>query len=61
MRKEIIRCDHCGKELDIMKDFDDMTIELGYKWVECDLCDSCLEELYSKVYAFCNREEGEWE
>ena len=46
-------CDHCGKELDAMKDYDDVKIELGHLWREHDLCADCLEELKELVDKFC--------
>ena len=54
MKEETIYCDHCGKKLDIMKDFDDVQIEMAHNLTEADLCDECLDELYKVVCDFCS-------
>ena len=48
-----IYCDHCGKELDTMKDFNDTQIDMAHKWCVVDLCSECLDELYDMVTEFC--------
>lgn len=52
MKEYNIYCDHCGKELDTMHDFDDLTIELDFKWTTADLCAECLDKLYDIVCDF---------
>ena len=32
MKDNKIYCDHCGKELDTMHDFDDTQIDMAHKW-----------------------------
>ena len=48
-----IYCDHCGKELDEMKDYADIKIELAHLWKKHDLCTDCLEKLKVVVDNFC--------
>lgn len=55
MRETKIHCDHCGKELDTMRDFDDLTIEMNHKWLLTDLCAECLDKLYASVREFCKK------
>ena len=55
MTETKIYCDHCGKELDTMHDFDDLTIEMEHKWLVTDLCAECLDKLYDSVYEFCKK------
>ena len=55
MTKHRIFCDHCGKEMDIMRDFDDLQIDMGHKWTTTDLCAECLDELYNLVCSFCKQ------
>ena len=55
MKSHITTCDHCGTALDTMIDFDDVTIEMAHKWVTADLCEQCLEELYSIVNDFVKK------
>ena len=57
--KNKIYCDHCGKELGIMHDYDDMQIDMAYKWITADLCAECLDKLYDLVCDFCERKGGE--
>lgn len=54
MRETKIYCDHCGKVLDCMKDYDDIVIEIGANYIETDLCAECLSELYEIVQKFCD-------
>lgn len=55
MTETKIYCDHCGKELDAMHDFDDLTIEMEHKWLVTDLCTECLDKLYDSVCDFCKK------
>ena len=52
MQRTLIKCDHCGKEMDRMMDYDDLQIDMGHKWTTCDLCAECLDELYEVVISF---------
>ena len=56
MKKTIITCDHCGKELDEMKDYVDMEIDDFINWYEVDLCDECFHELDGIVRQYVNKE-----
>ena len=53
MKEYKIYCDHCGKELDTMKDFDDTQIEMAHKWTTVDLCSECGDELWEVIDKFC--------
>ena len=55
MKDNKIYCDHCGKELDTMHDFDDIQIDMAHKWTTADLCAECLDKLYDLVCDFCER------
>lgn len=55
MVRHKIYCDRCGKELNTMRDFNDLQIDLGYKWTTVDLCAECLDKLYEVVCEFCTR------
>lgn len=55
MTEHKIYCDHCGKELDTMRDFDDLQIEMAHKWITADLCVECLDELYKITREFCKK------
>ena len=57
MTKTTIYCDHCGKELDTMKDFCDVEINIYHVWFNTDLCSECFEELGKMAKQFCNKEE----
>lgn len=58
MIKTEIFCDHCGKKLDPMSDYTDVTIEAAHKWINADLCTDCLEKLYLKIGEFVKAKEG---
>ena len=53
MKENKIYCDHCGKEIDTMRDYDDLQIDMGHKWYNTDLCIECLDKLYDIVLNFC--------
>ena len=61
MKEYKIYCDHCGKELDTMHDFDDIQIDMvAHKCtITTDLCAECLDKLYNLVCDFCEREDSE--
>ncbi|MBQ7913761.1 MAG: hypothetical protein IJ308_08515 [Clostridia bacterium] len=44
-----IICDHCGKELDRMKDYDDISIETMNSFYDTDLCADCRNELSERM------------
>ncbi len=56
MRETKTYCDHCGTELNAMRDYDDLIIDMGHVSVKTDLCDECFEELYGVVCKFCGKE-----
>ena len=47
-------CDHCGKELDYMKDYGETEI-IALHLFKADLCAECIEELDRIVFAFCKK------
>ena len=49
-------CDHCGKELDNMRDYVDVDIEFSHIFVNADLCTDCFDELNEIVLKFCKKE-----
>ncbi len=57
MRKTTIFCDHCGKELDLSKDYEDAEFDLWNECVTADLCACCFEELKQAVKNFCGKEQ----
>ena len=59
MKDNKIYCDHCGKELDTIHDFDDIQIDMAHKWTTADLCAECLDKLYDLICDFCERKSGE--
>jgi hypothetical protein len=59
MTERKVYCDHCGKVLDAMSDYTDITIEASHKMVNADLCTDCFERLCEQIHNFCKREGGE--
>ena len=57
-KNKFVYCDHCGKTLDAMVDFDETTIEMAHKWTTVDLCNECLDKLYDIVCDFCKQKGG---
>lgn len=55
MTETKIYCDHCGKELDTMKDFCDVEFDLYTCYLSVDLCVECHNELKQMVKQFCNK------
>lgn len=55
MRKTIFTCDHCGKEMDDMRDYSEMKIDNFIDWIEADLCSECFRELNDIVLQYCNK------
>ena len=58
MRKVIFTCDHCGKELDEMRDYPDVKIDNFIDYVTADLCSDCLSELNEVVLKYINQKQG---
>ena len=55
MRKTVLTCDHCGKELDEMRDYTEIKIDNFIDWFETDLCSECFHELNDIVLQFVNK------
>ena len=55
MRKTVFTCDHCGKEMDDMRDYSEMKIDNFIDWIETDLCSECFHELNDIVLQFVNK------
>ena len=55
MRKTIFTCDHCGKEIDEMRDYPEMKIDNFIDFVEVDLCSDCFRELNEIVLKYVNK------
>ena len=55
MHKMLYTCDHCGKEMDDMKDFCDMNIDNFIDFFRVDLCYKCFHELNDMVLQYCNK------
>lgn len=52
MRRQVYNCDHCGKELNPMKDYTEIEIN-DFDFVkEVDLCEYCFNELCNIVREF---------
>lgn len=55
MQELVVKCDHCGKKLDLSNqshDYDGAEIDMGYNWLQCDLCSDCMKELYQYVLKY---------
>jgi DNA-directed RNA polymerase subunit RPC12/RpoP len=59
MKKTIFTCDHCGKEIDEMRDYPEMKIDNFIDFVEADLCSNCFRELNEIVLKYINKKQGE--
>ena len=55
MRKILFTCDHCGKEIDEIRDYTDMKIDNFINYVETDLCSECFKELDNIILQYCNK------
>ena len=45
-------CDHCGKQLDEMKDYTESNIDVFYECMQCDLCADCAKQLVKLVVGY---------
>lgn len=61
MRRTVITCDHCGAELDEMRDYDgiDIIICSPIPSNTADLCHKCFTELIDLVEKYLHPTEGE--
>lgn len=55
MKQLIYKCDHCGKELDEMKDYIDTETMID-KYLNFDLCKDCYVELGNLIKEFIGRD-----
>ena len=55
MKKTVFTCDHCGKEIDELHSYTDMTIDDFDDIVEVDLCFNCYKELNDIVMQYINK------
>lgn len=55
MHKIVYTCDHCGKEIDEMKDYPEMQIDDFANFIEVDLCSECYDELSNMILKYCNK------
>jgi hypothetical protein len=58
MKKTIFTCDHCGKEIDDMRDYTDMNIDNFINFIKTDLCSSCFRKLDDIVLQYCNKKDN---
>ena len=49
-----IYCDHCGKVLGYMKDYDGIVIDYKKDYINTDLCNECLDNLGKIIQTFCS-------
>lgn len=55
MRETKVYCDHCGKELNEMKDYCDTEVGI-LDFIDTDLCINCINELQNLVKKFVKKE-----
>lgn len=55
MRKTVFTCDHCGKEIDEMKDYTDIEFDNFFEIFKSDLCYQCFHELNDIVFKYVNK------
>lgn len=58
MYKIMYTCDHCGKELDEMRDYTEMKIDNFIDYIETDLCSKCFRELNEMVLQYVNKKKS---
>lgn len=52
-------CDHCGKELSPKNDYCNLELEFTVRpYLDVDLCDGCMDELYRSIIRFCRKDKG---
>jgi hypothetical protein len=56
MKKLIVICDHCGKKLDEIKDYEDTQFNTIDEWFTADLCAECYTEISRITKEFCKKE-----
>ena len=55
MHKMLYICDHCGKEIDEMRDYTEMKIDNFINYVEADLCSDCFRKLDDMILQYVNK------
>lgn len=50
-------CDHCGKQLNLKTDYDDITIDIAHRRLKTDLCRNCVCELCDIIENYINDSE----
>lgn len=58
MHKMLYICDHCGKEIDVMRDYTDMKIDNFINYVEADLCSECFRKLDDMILQYVNKKKS---
>ena len=48
-------CDHCGKEMNSMNDYEDVEFDTFNEWFSTDLCLDCYREISHIIKQFCKR------
>ena len=59
MRKTVINCDHCGKELNEMIDYVDIEIDALFYFHKADLCEQCYDNLNKIISEYINKPIGD--
>lgn len=57
MTKVTHYCDHCGKEIDYLNDYTNLSIEMNHVSIGTDLCVDCFRELEEMIKDFCTQGE----
>lgn len=52
MKEEIYKCDHCGKIMDVIKDYIDAEFEGPGFYETMDLCEDCYRELKEFIESY---------
>lgn len=55
MKKWTTICDHCGKEMDLMIDYEAVEFDTEDEFLQVDLCSECYKEISSIIKQFCRR------
>lgn len=58
MKKTIYTCDHCGKELDEVKDCIEIIVDNFIDVVYTDLCLDCEREINEIILKYINKKQG---
>lgn len=58
MHKMLYTCDHCGKEINEIRDYTDMKFDDFINYVEADLCSECFRKLDDMVLQYVNKKKS---